>query len=47
MKNLEELQAERPRLYQVACELSTYEDPNRVLHSLFALLSKKKEGTTA
>lgn len=37
--------ANKPRLYRLACELSTYENPYRVLNALKAILSTgAKEG---
>ena len=47
MIRLEELQSKKPNLYRVACELSTHEDPYRVLNALAVLLSEKKEGPEA
>ena len=47
MKNLEELRAKKPNLYRVAYELSTYEDPYRVLNALVALLGADVKGGPA
>ena len=34
----------KPRLYRVACELSTYEEPYRALDALMAILSAGMKG---
>ena len=47
MNTIPEKYADRPNLYRLACELSTYEDPYRVLNALVALLSRKKGGPEA
>ena len=44
MKNFEELRAKKPRLYRVACELSTYEEPYEVLNALVAILGAGVKG---
>lgn len=36
--------ANRPNLYRLACELSTYENPDRVLNALKAVLSANVKG---
>lgn len=38
MKNLEELQAQKPNLLRVAQELSTYENPYKVPDALMLIL---------
>lgn len=45
MEKFEELRAKKPRLYQVALELSKFDDPHKALDVLLALVgsTQKKE----
>ena len=44
MTKLEELQAKRPNLYRVACELAKFEDPYKALDMLLALAGPMLRG---
>lgn len=36
--------ADKPNLWRVACELSTYKEPHKVLNALMAILSADMKG---
>lgn len=36
-EQIAQIKAERPNLWRLACELSTYEDPYRVFNALMAI----------
>ena len=38
--------ADRPNLYRLACELASYENPDRVLNALKPILSANVKGGT-
>ena len=43
-EKLEELRAKKPNLYRLACELASYENPDRVLNVLKSFLSANVKG---